>query len=65
MPTIWCNAQNMIERYGPAAATHADLRADLLLRDGDLQGSAEWYAIRRAILFLLNRRNVGPEPLLN
>ena len=46
---IYRAAKLMAEQYGADAATHAAIRADQMLRAGDLDGQAVWKRIVRAI----------------
>ena len=46
---IWRGAQAVIKKYGEDAWFHASCRADELLEEGDLEGSATWRKILAAI----------------
>lgn len=46
---IWRSAKLLIDQHGADAATHAAIRADQMLRAGDMDGQAVWKCIMRAI----------------
>ena len=46
---IYRAAKLMAEQYGADAATHAAIRADQMLRAGDVQGVHVWKRILRAV----------------
>jgi hypothetical protein len=48
-PDIFRAAKLLIDRHGEEAATFAAGRADLLLEEGDIDGSAVWRRILAAI----------------
>jgi hypothetical protein len=48
-PDIFRAAKLIIDQHGTEAANFAAGRADLLLEDGDLEGSAVWRRILAAI----------------
>jgi hypothetical protein len=52
-------ANVVIKQYGEKARLHATMRADALLKAGDLDGLATWKRILRAVEEL-QRANAGP-----
>ena len=46
---IWRAAKILIDQHGDDAATHAAMRADAMLEQGELEGQAMWTRIVRAI----------------
>ncbi len=61
-PDIYRAAKLMIDQHGEDAAIRAAQRADELLDDGDVEGSAVWRRILEAIDELQRGRREG-EPL--
>jgi len=49
---IWRAANLLIRRHGSDAETEAGWHADQMLERGDLDGTAVWKRIRRAIVAL-------------
>jgi hypothetical protein len=47
---IWRAAALVIKRYGAAAETEADKRAEILLDHSDREGVVLWLRIKRAIV---------------
>lgn len=45
---IWRSAQQMRKLYGEDASTHAAMRADKALAEGDMEGFAVWKRITKA-----------------
>jgi hypothetical protein len=52
-------AKLAIDQYGADASIQAAMRADALLDEGDIEGSAVWQAIVRAIKELQRERGPG------
>ena len=46
---IYRSANTVIKRYGEDARGHAAMRADTMLKAGDLDGSAVWKQILRVV----------------
>lgn len=51
---IFRSANELIKQHGADAAVHAGMRADELLAQGDVDGSAVWKSIVRAINDIMN-----------
>ncbi len=51
--TVWRAAKLLIDEHGEDAPTRAAMKADALLDEGDLDGSAVWRQILAAIEKLL------------
>ncbi len=56
---IYRAANVVIKQYGEKARLHVTMRADALLKAGDLDGLATWKRILRAVEEL-QRANAGP-----
>ncbi len=52
---IYRSANVLIKRHGPDAPIHAAMRADGMLDKGDLDGSAVWRRILRAVEELVRK----------
>ena len=50
---LWACAHTVIRQYGFDAPIHAAMRADELLKDGDMDGAATWRLIVHRINQLL------------
>ena len=61
-PDIFRAARLIIDQHGEEAATYAAGRADLLLEDGDPEGSAVWHRILAAIKELQRGPRKGEAP---
>ena len=57
---IYRTANVLFQQHGDEAAIHAAIRADELLDAGDLDGSAVWRRIVRAVETLTASRAEGP-----
>ena len=57
---IWRTAKQVIDQHGEDASTFAAMRADELLDNGDLEGSAVWTRIVKATIDLLATNPDGP-----
>ncbi len=56
---IYRTANVLIKRHGQDAPIHAAMRADAMLKAGDLEGWAVWKRILRAVGAVLSRRGVS------
>ena len=52
---LWACAKQQIQQYGDLAAEAAAMRADALLKAGDLDGVKAWATIRDRIVLLQGR----------
>jgi len=57
---IWRSAKALINNYGDDATIHAAMRADELLAQGDMDGTAIWCQIIEAKKELQNMEPGGP-----
>ncbi len=46
---IWTSAKLLIDQHGEDATIHAAMRADALLEQGDLDGTAAWQLCPRIV----------------
>lgn len=60
---IWRSAQKMRDLYGEDASTHAAMRADKALEQGDTEGFAVWKRITKAAEELARQKPSDSEPL--
>ena len=58
-PDIYRAAKREIDQYGADASIQTAMRADALLDQGDIEGSAVWRAIGRVIKELRREREAG------
>jgi hypothetical protein len=58
-PDIWRAAQLLVDQHGDDAALQAAHRADELLEEDDVDGSAVWHRVLAAIGELQPRRREG------
>ncbi len=56
---IYRTANVLIKQHGEDAPIHAAMRADAMLKAGDLEGWAVWKRILRAVGAVLSRRGVS------
>ena len=56
---IWRSAKALIDNYGDDATIHAAMRADELLAQGDMDGTAVWRQVIKAINELQNMKPSG------
>lgn len=60
---IWRSAEQMRKLYGEDASTHATMRADKALDQGDTEGFAVWKRITKAAEELARQKPSASEPL--
>ncbi len=58
---IWRTAQLLVKQHGNEATTHAAMRADELLDEGDLDGASVWRRILKAIEQIRDTGSSGPD----
>jgi hypothetical protein len=55
-PDIWGTTRKMVELYGSSAHQVAVKRAERMITEGNIRGSARWHEISSAIRNLQDRR---------
>ncbi|MEA2778983.1 MAG: hypothetical protein QOK29_527 [Rhodospirillaceae bacterium] len=61
-PGVLRTAKLFIDQHGEDPASRTAMRADDLLADGDMEGSAVWWGVLSAIEELQRRRREGDSP---